>query len=554
MYDDTMKQLLLLFTFLSLSLHVSANDIYTNGIIYTQNNHLDIYEAMVVNGSKIIYVGDTNKALTYANEDSNITDLKQKFVMPGIIDSHAHYAIASVLFSQGVNLIQAKGKKEIITLLKQYKQENPNQKMVTGFGFYPYAFGPNGPTKEILDDIFPSSNVFIISNNGHSAWANSKMLKFLHVNKNTPDPKEGFAYYQRDKEGNPTGFIVEGDAFWPSYAKTGVATAKTFYQSLKYFLPQLSSYGITSIFDAGTPSLEEPLLQGLHQLEKEKSLPLRFFVSNLILNSKEAINSIQRLSYLQQTYNSNLIKTQSLKYSNDNSDAEDIALLFREQELTTYLLLAAKNHADVMIHASHDLSAHEAIQSILHVKATYPQSQSRFTLAHVNMLRDSDFNKMAKANIIANIQPFDAQGDGYYEYRYLLFEEFEHKLARYKTFFEHNITTTASSDFPACSKELSKCTPFDVMEVALTRQKIGSPKNAPILDSPAERLTMYEILKAYTINGAYQLHQEDTIGSLEVGKEADFIVLDKNLLRINPKEIHSTNVLMTFVQGKKVYP
>ncbi|SFV69034.1 Exoenzymes regulatory protein AepA precursor [hydrothermal vent metagenome] len=252
-------------------------------------------------------------------------------------------------------------------------------------------------------------------------------------------------------------------------------------------------------------------------------------------------------------YTTPLLNISAVKFSNDNSSNDDFAIQFDSKKLRKYIGPLLANNINIMIHTSQDKSVHQALDAIENLKKKHPRSTSKITLAHVNMVREKDFNRMKNLGIIANIQPFNAAGDGYYEYKYMLFEAWEKKLVRFKTFFDNNITVSASSDFPACNISYSKCSPFLNMEIAVTRQQVGTSVDAPILSSTQEKLSIEQIIQAYTLNAAYQLGMEQNLGSIEVGKYADLIVLNQNLLDINSKKIHKTIVKMTIMNGEIVY-
>ncbi len=531
-----------------------SNTILINGSVYTVDLKSPRAQAVVINHETIRYVGTTKKALGFRKNDSKIIDLNGSFVMPGIIDAHTHIAMASVLLSEGVNLLEVKGKQAILNQIKGYADTHPDVSVITGFGFYPYTFGQNGPTAAQLDTVVSERPAFLISNNGHSAWANSKALALLKITKNTPDPQPGIHYYVRDVQGNPTGFLVEGCAFWPHLAAMGIGKQSSFYDSLKNYLPKLSAQGITAVFDAGAPAVETASFEALRQLEKGNALPLRYFGSHFILSPKDAQNAAKTFIRYQKKYNTKLLTISSVKFSNDNSDDDHFAMQFDTQQLKPYFLNLMRHNIDAMVHTSADESVHSALNAIEYARRNVKHTGSRFTLAHVNMVRESDFKRFKDLGVIANIQPFNAQGDGYYSYRYMLYgDEWENKLARYNTFFKHNIVVSSSSDFPACNNDLNQCSPFHGMEMGMTRQKIGSPIDAAILPDPNERLSVEQMIRAYTINAAYQLHREKEIGSLEVGKKADLIILDRNPFTVEPKEIHTIHVRTTMMNGKIVY-
>lgn len=530
-----------------------ANSIFVNGSIYTVNPKQPWAEAIVIENEHIAFVGSNTDAMLFKNSASKVIDLRNRFVMPGIIDAHTHTAIAALLLNRGVNLLSTKGKEDILQRIKEYAEHHQDEPTVTGFGFFPYSMGRYGPTARQLDSIISDKNVFLISNNGHSAWINSKTMAYLGIDSNTKDPLPGMHYYVRDHENRPTGFMVEGEAFWPHLKAVGIGTQKDFYKTLKHFLPQLSRFGITAVFDAGTPAVEENAFAAIKQLEDEDNLPLRYFGSHFIVSAKEALNAVEDFNDLQERFATPLLKISSVKFSNDNSDDDNFAIQFDSDQLYGYLAPLAKNGIDVMIHTSHDTSVHQALDAIARARERHAKSQSRFALAHVNMVRDNDFVRFHDLNVIANIQPFNAAGGGYYEYRYMIYDEWEDKLVRFKTFFDAGVVVSASSDFPACNSSLSECTPFDNMQIAVTRQKASMEMNTPVLASKKECLSVAQIIEAYTINAAYQLHAEDEIGSLEVGKKADLIVLDQNLMTIHPKKIYQSTVEMTMLNGEIIY-
>lgn len=531
-----------------------ANTIIHNANIYTVDETLPHAKALVIEDKTIVYVGENAKALAFQTKDSTIIDAKNRFIMPGLIDSHTHTALAALLFNTGVNLYKAKGKTGILQKIREYKEAHPGLGLYTGVGFYPYAFGPNGPSKETLDEIFPDVKAFFISNNGHQAWANSKTLAFLGIDKDTPDPLANVHYYVRNSDGEPTGFLIEGEAFWPHLKRLGIGTKEEFKKVLRDFLPQFSDLGITTVYDASIASLEESAYAALKELEDEHRLELRYLASHFIISTKDAKQASQELTRLQKCYNSELFKVSSIKFINDNSDDDNFGIQFKEEALSRHLAPILKADQDLMIHTSQDSSVHQALNAITTVKKKLPNSNSRITLAHVNMVRDSDFKRFKELGIVANIQPFDAQGGGYYEYRYMLYEDqWENKLARYRHFFNEDVRVSASSDYPACNKPLQECSPFHGMQIGMTRQKIGAIGDEEILPSADERLSLEQSIRAYTINGAYQLHLERIIGSLEVGKEADLIILNRDPFETKTEDIHTIKVLQTFLKGKSIY-
>ena len=540
---------LLFFTVVS----VVANTIIYNAKVYTVNDKRPWAEAMVIQEGKINYVGTSAKALTYQKHQTKMIDAEGRFVMPGFIDAHTHTALAALLENLGISLVGAKGKKEVLARLKDYKKRYPSKKVYAGVGFYPYAFGPNGPRKELLDELFPEAYAFFISNNGHQAWANSKTLDYLGINKSSIDPIKGLQYYQRDKEGHPTGFLVEGEAVWPHFARLSLASDDKFFQALEDFLPKLSEQGITTLFDAGVLGGQEEAFKALESLAKQKKLPLEYHASYFVANKKQALKSVKKIESLQRRFEQDKFKISSLKFINDNSDDDNFGLTFREGELFSYISEILRANHNLMIHTSQDISTNEALNAIEKAKKLYPQTKSRISLAHVNMVRDSDFKRFKDLGVTANIQSFNAVGGGYYEYRYMLYDEaWAGKLARFRHFFDEGVRVSASSDYPVCGT-LDICSPFYGIQIGLTRQKVGKGNKADILESTKERVTLKQMLKAYTLNAAYQLDAEKRLGSIEVNKDADVIMLEHNPFEQSHYDLHKIKILRTWSKGQEVY-
>ena len=145
-----------------------------------------------------------------------------------MIDTHVHPGVAGLASSLGVTLNTKMQPADYLTAVKSYASKNPDAPVIAGFGFIPPLFGSTGPTKEMLDSVVSDRPVFLISGFGHSAWVNSKTLEVLGINKDTPDPHPGAHFYRRDADGNPTGHLVEGSAFWSHLDKLGIGTPAHF--------------------------------------------------------------------------------------------------------------------------------------------------------------------------------------------------------------------------------------------------------------------------------------------------------------------------------------
>ena len=524
--------------------------VFTKAKVYTVNKSQPWAEAVVVDDNRITYVGDNETALTHVTDNMKVIDLKGRMVLPGMIDTHVHPGVAGLASSLGVTLNTEMQPKDYLAAIKAYAEKNPDAPVIAGFGFVPPLFGPTGPTKEMLDSVVADRPVFIISGFGHSAWANSKALTILDINKDTPDPHPGAHFYRRDPDGNPTGHLVEGSAFWSYLSKLGIGKPSHFETGYANTLPEYATIGITSFFDAGTPGVQENAFIALRKMEKDDKLPVRYHGSFYVIGDEVARVAVKTLQRLRHTYESDLLRLNTIKVSNDGQAPEPGGqhLLWNGEQLGPLFTEIAAAGVDVMIHATNDHTVHETLNGIEIAKKAHPDTNSRFTITHMDFVRKSDFPRFAELDIIAGVQPMAAEA-GFLSQHYMP----ENVLvAPLRSLIESGVILSGSSDFPACGAPLSGCTLFHGMEVSVTRQGAGQPI-AQVLTPESERLSLEQAIYAHTMSSAYQIRRESDLGSLEQGKLADLIVVDQNLFAVDPQKIHETKVPFTMMNGRAVY-
>jgi predicted amidohydrolase YtcJ len=532
----------------------AADAIFINGQVYTVNSQQPWAEAVVVEGHKILYVGDSEQAIRHQSGGTRVIDLEGKMLLPGFIDSHFHPSTAALMLKLGVGMLELNSKEEFLQAVRQYVSENPDVKVVSGFGWSQRAFGLEGPSKEDLDEIVSDRPVLLIERGGHSAWANSRTLDFLNINKDTPDPLPGKHFYVRDAQGNPTGWLQEGAAFWLHLEPLGIGTKEEFRQALLEFLPQLPQVGITSVFDAGTSGLQEFALRALVELDEEGKLPIRYNASNKIITHDDAEQAVRRLERFQKEYSTELVRPMANKIINDGVAPDGgFTLMFEEPELTSIVTNIAVAGQDLMIHVTKDVTVHEALNAMERARAVAGNRKSRFVLTHVDSVRPGDFVRFSEIGVMASIQPRRLG----FEWNHEMHEWYKSgplagERSRLKTFLDKGVRLTLSSDFPACPGGLSNCTPLQGIEAAHTRQNLGMP-DAPVVPPADERLTVEQGIRGYTIDNAYQMRMENELGSIEPGKLADLVVLEENLFEIEEHGIHKVQVLLTMMNGKIVF-
>ena len=193
---------------------------------------------------------------------------------------------------------------------------------------------------------------------------------------------------------------------------------------------------------------------------------------------------------------------------------------------------------------------HETLNAIEAARKSAPDSETRYTICHIQVVTDQDVPRFAELNVIAQSTPLWASYDTYGE-QFVSKDQFS-RYWRFKSIQDAGARLTFGSDFPASGAGTLGLSPIVQIEIGHTRQEAGQP-DARIQPCESERLSIESLVRGFTLDAAYQMHMEDEIGSIEVGKKADLVVLDQNIFEVDPYSIHKTGVLLTMMDGKVVY-
>jgi len=226
------------------------------------------------------------------------------------------------------------------------------------------------------------------------------------------------------------------------------------------------------------------------------------------------------------------------------------ATVFTQQQMTDMVVDAAERQIDVHIHGLGERAVHEALNAIEVAREKHPDSATRYAITHIQVITDQDLPRFAELDVIAQSTPLWASYDEYGK-QFVSDDQFD-RYWRFNSLKELGVKLTWGSDFPASGAGMLGLSPVMQIEIGHTRQYAGE-KDAPIQPLESERVDIDTMIRGFTIDAAYQLHMEDEIGSLEVGKQADLVVVDRNLFDTDAYEIHKTEVVMTLMDGNVVY-
>ncbi|MCP3673689.1 MAG: amidohydrolase [Gammaproteobacteria bacterium] len=536
-----------------------ADSVYLNAKVYTVNDESSWAEAVAIKGDEIIFVGSDKNVKALIGNNTKVTDLQGAMLLPGFIDSHSH-PVAGGAYALLLSLDTYAQPEDWVKAIADYADSNKDLPVIFGYGFLASAFKNDGPTKEIIDSVVADRPVLIMDEGFHGAWANSKLLAQLGINKETPDPVPGFSYYKRDKEGNPTGYLLEGTAE-QAIKQLNVITESSVVKGTKVVIEQMNRYGITAVFDAGALDVIEYQHNVLNTLKEKNQLNVHYVGAYMVAEPKKMKSALEKVQSLRKTspyismlkiMNDGTVegKTAAMFTDYQNDPGNKGNTVFTPEQLQWLISKATSLELDVHIHALGERAISDTLDAIAFSKIKHPNSESRFTITHIQVLADPDIQRFADLGVIAQSTPlwgsYDTEGK-----KFVSDDQFN-RYFRFNSLQKAGVKLSFGSDFPASGAGMLGMSPLYNMEIGNTRQMAGQ-KNSLVQPAKNERLDIANLIRGYTIDAAYQLRLADKIGSIEIGKKADLVVLEKNLFEIDPYSIHKNEVIMTIFAGKVVY-
>ena len=534
--------------------------IFQNGKIYTVNKKQPWAEAVVVEGNKIVYVGDNEGSKKYINNECEVEDLHGKLMTPGFIDGHLHALMATLALC----VIRLDPTMDVATIQKtvtEYINAHPNLPAYLGMGWSDSMFGEVGPNKKDLDIVSKDKPICLLSASGHCGWSNSKALEAAKITKNTKDPDKNAGHlYMRDSEGNPTGYIKETICLNYILAAADYTPLELIAEEAVKLGKVCASLGLTSLVDCGNYDFFEFIMNDDLMKEIEHvDCPIRLDVCGVIGNKSNIQMASEEAERLHKRYMGDMFRCTFLKIINDGTlenfsaampkaypGAPVVQPTFSVDELVYWGEKAAKAGLDLNVHAIGSVTVHGVLEAAGKLREK-GYDKMRIICSHSAYVFKEDLQLFNKYNVVANSTAlwFSAIPEESEDLVSSITEALSYPM---KSIKNYGARLSLSSDFPTDSTAFL---PLPNVEVAITRQKLGE-KDGYIFDKE-ERLSLEEVIEAYTINNAYIMRMEDKIGSIEVGKYADMVVFDKNLFEIEPHTIHDVKVYETIMNGVTRY-
>ncbi len=529
-----------------------ADKILANGKIWTGNSGQPWAEAVAFQGNRILAVG-TNKAIRkMAGSETEAFDLKGGFALPGFIDSHVHFLNGGFSL-MSIQLRDAASKDEFISrIAAKAKTLAKGEWILNGDWDHTRFSPPELPRKEWIDSVTPDNPVCINRLDGHMILANSLALKMGGVTRTTLVPPGG-EIVKDPATGEPTG-ILKDAAMDLVYNKIPAPTLAQNLRAAGAAMKHAAELGVTLVHDMSDPSSFEVY----QELLRKNQLTLRLYVYIPVTE----VDILERLK-LKSPFGNDDLKLAGLKGFADGSLGSATAYFFEpymddpktkgllhgqmypEGIMEKRVLTADRAGLQVAVHAIGDRA--NAIILDIYEKAAAQNGprDRRFRIEHAQHLRPADIARFGRLGVIASMQPYHAIDDGRWAEKKIGSERARLTYA-FKSLLEKGARLAFGSDWPVAPLD-----PIQGIYAAVTRRTIDD-KN-PNGWVPEQKISLEEAIQGFTSGGAFAEFAEMSKGSIEPGKLADLVVLDKNLFEIPPEEIRNAKVRMTILGGRVIY-
>lgn len=527
------------------------------GAIYTQDAARSWAEALAIRDGRIAFVGTDREAAAHVDASTRITELAGRMVLPGIHDVHVH-PIGSGIEARACDLNGLATVAEYLDAIRACAAAQPQAPWITGGGWLMSAFGPGAmPSRKLLDAIESERPVYLPSADGHTAWVNSRALEIAGIARETPDPPDG--RIDRDPAtGEAIGSLQEG-AVELVARHVPSPTPEERLAGLRHAVALLNGFGITAVQDAAAGEAD---LETYAALEAAGALSLRVVCAQW-WEREAGLEQIGNLERLRARYTRGRLDAGTVKIMQDGvienytaallepyrveGSPRGIAMLAPARLAEAVVALDARGFR-VHFHAIGDAAVRQSLDAVAAARVRNGASGLRHHIAHLQLVHPDDLPRFRTLGVGASFQPLWAYPDEYITELALPFVGPARGARMYPI---GSLQASGAMIAFGSDWSVSSANPFLGIEVAVRR---ADPDLADgRIHAPDERISLAEALAAYTIQAAWVNGLERETGSLEPGKAADLVVIDRNLFAIDPREISETRVLLTLLEGQPVH-
>ncbi|MGE0815684.1 MAG: amidohydrolase [Vicinamibacterales bacterium] len=538
-----------------------AELLLTGGRIHTFDAARSRVGALAIRGGRIVALGaDGSDLASFVGPGTRRVDLGGRFVMPAFHDAHVHPMSAGVELGQ-CNLNGLATVEATLDAVRTCAAANQRPWLVGG-GWDLTTFPPGRPGRQELDVLTGDTPAFLSSSDGHTVWVNSAALKAAGISRATPDPDAG--RIDRDARGEPTGLLREAATELVNRVAPPT-TAEEYEAGLVRALAALNRVGIVSFVEA---SARAPMVDAYRAVARAGRLTARAHLSlyadptqdasqvDGFLATRAAITEPGLTAGAVKIFVDGVIEAATayllepyLPLPGDPPSTRPRGLPnFTDGALAALVTRLDKEGFQTHMHAIGDGAIRQGLDAIAAAVRANGARDRRPHIAHIQLVDPADIGRFAGLGVVANMQPLWAVDDAYI--RNLTTPRLG--PARSQWLYPFGALHRAGARLAGGSDwSVSSVNPLDAIEVAVTRKAPGAPEEEPSW-LPDQRLDLDTALAAYTSGGAYVSFEDDS-GSLEAGKLADLIVLDRNPFEIPARQIHEARVLWTLLEGREVF-
>lgn len=533
-----------------------ADLVLRGAAVYTFDAPRSRAEAVAVSDGRIVWVGNDRDAEAWIGDATEVHDLPGRMVLPAFQDAHVHPLSGGVELGD-CDLNPLRSSEEVLAEIARCAAAQPGPGWLRGGGFQLPLFPGGSPTAAMLDAVVPQRPVYLTSADGHSAWVNSAALELAGIDADTPDPPAG--RIERDPASSKPSGTLRETAMELVARLLPARTREELMAGLRRGLEMATRFGVTALQEA---SADPAMVEAYAELDRRGELTARVSLS-LYADPAAGVAQVPELIALRRDFQSERLRIGTVKLFVDGVVEGQTAALLEPYvglgdwagelnfEPPALKALAAALDAEgfqIHVHAIGDRAIRVTLDALEHVREVNGHRDSRHHLAHIQLFHPDDIPRFRELGVYANFQPLWAYADRYITE---LTEPFlgpdrSRSLYPIRSLVDSGATVVFGSDW-----SVSSMNPLLGIEVGVTRRDPSEPTSPPWI--PQERVDLTTMLAGYTIEAARVNFLERDTGSIEPGKLADLVVLERDLFTVAPEAIGETAVLMTLLEGEVVY-
>jgi hypothetical protein len=539
----------------------AADRVLLNGAVYTVDSERSWAEAVAIEDGKIIYVGNNEGAGAYVSTESQIIDLAGQMLLPGFHDSHVHI-LNGIMDEDECDLLRIPNAEDVAVKLKACTEIAGlgDDGWIVGGGWGEWLWPEANPQKGLLDVLFPDRPVYLESSFGHAAWVNSKAMEIVGIDADTPNPEAGIIEHDPET-GEPSGTLRDA-AMLLVKDHLPPMSLEQLTNRVRAAVNYAHSFGITAVIE---PGVDAELLEPILNHADTAGLDIRAVTSLSPINWNPGTFDDEVFTFLEgrEQWRRENIDVDSVKiymdgvieygtspllepYEDEHYGSGEF--FYEQADVDRYFQRFDAMGLQVHVHAIGDAAIRRALNGFEAMRAANGMSDNRHQIVHLQLIHEDDRPRFGELNVGAVFQSLWAYPDpAALELDVpMLGKERTWQMYPIKSVQDAGGRIVGGSDY-----FVTDMNPLLAIETAVTRQNPWT-NEGPVLNAD-EKVDLVTMIDAYTINGAYQMRLDDVQGSIEVGKRADLVVLDRNLFEIPASEISEARVTMTIFNGKTVY-